>query len=61
MSMNMTKSDWIVMMREGVCMRKHGYKAKRKMSHPHRRRTAINFQGDGRSLALEQGEREVCP
>jgi hypothetical protein len=33
----------------------------RKMSHPHRRRTAINLQGDGRSLALEQGELEVCP
>jgi hypothetical protein len=46
--------------RRGVCG-KAGLQGERKMSHPHRHRTAMNLQVDGGSLALEQREREVCP
>jgi hypothetical protein len=65
--MNKAKSDWIVINGERRCVYgKHALQGKTKMIHPHRGRTAIIFNGtccdgDGGSLGLVYGEREVCP
>jgi hypothetical protein len=63
MGMNKAKADWIVMMVKG--MGNMPTRRDEDDSHPYRRRTAINlqrhcFEGDGGSLGLEYGEREVC-
>jgi hypothetical protein len=65
--MNKAKSDWIVMMkRGGVCMgstptRRNEDEPSPQAQNSDKSSTAHCLEGDGESLELEFGEREVWP